>query len=42
MYYYDNMDEIENDFRKDDEWARLAETNLPSLIPREAREKLSG
>ena len=42
VYYYDNMEEIEDDFRKDEEWARWAEANLPSLIPRELKEKLGG
>jgi uncharacterized protein (DUF433 family) len=41
-YYFDNVEEIENDFRKDEEWARWAETNLPSRIPRELKEKLGG
>ena len=41
-YYYDNREEIENDFRNDEEWARWAEANLPSRIPRELREKLGG
>jgi uncharacterized protein (DUF433 family) len=39
-YYYDNIEEIESEFRKDQEWAQWAESNLPSLIPRELREKL--
>jgi len=41
-YYYDNLEEIENDFRNDDQWARWAEENLPSLIARELKEKLDG
>jgi len=41
-YYYDNVEEIENELRKDEEWARWAEANLPSLIPRELKEKLLG
>jgi hypothetical protein len=41
-YYYDNTDEIENEFRKDEEWAQWAEANLPSLIPRELKERLGG
>ena len=39
-YYFDNREEIEADFRTDDEWARWAEANLPSLIPKELKEKL--
>ena len=41
-YYYDNPEEIENEFRKDEAWAQWAEANLPSLIPRELKEKLGG
>ena len=41
-YYYDNVQEIENEFLNDEEWARWAEPNLPSLIPGEAKEKLGG
>jgi uncharacterized protein (DUF433 family) len=41
-YYFDNVDEIENEFRKDEEWARWAEPNCPSLIPPELKEKLGG
>jgi hypothetical protein len=37
-YYFDNRDEIQAEFRKDEEWARFAEANYPSLI----REKLGG
>jgi uncharacterized protein (DUF433 family) len=41
-YYFDNIEEIENEFRKDDEWARWAEANCPPLIPAELKEKLRG
>jgi uncharacterized protein (DUF433 family) len=41
-YYFDNQDEIEEEFRKDEEWARWAQANLPSLMPRELKEKLGG
>lgn len=41
-YYYDNIEEIESEFRKDQEWGRWAEANLPSLIPRELKEALGG
>lgn len=41
-YYFDHPDDIEKDFRNDEEWARWAEANSPSLIPREAKEKLVG
>ena len=39
-YYFDNREEIEADFRNDEEWARWAEANLPSLIPRELKERI--
>ncbi len=41
-YYYDHIDEIENDFANDVQWARWAENNLPSQIPPELKEKRSG
>ena len=41
-YYYDHVEEIEGDFRNDEERARWAEANLPSLIPPELKEKLVG
>lgn len=41
-YYFDNVEDIEKDFRNDEEWARWAEANCPSLIPRELKEKLVG
>jgi uncharacterized protein (DUF433 family) len=37
-YYFGNRGETEADFRSDEEWARFAEANYPSLI----KEKLSG
>jgi hypothetical protein len=41
-YYFDNVEDIQKDFRHDEEWARWAESNLPSLIPPELKEKLGG
>jgi hypothetical protein len=41
-YYYDNLGEIEADFRKDEDWARWADANLPSLVPRELKGKIGG
>jgi uncharacterized protein (DUF433 family) len=38
-YYFDHREEIESEFRKDEEWARWAEANCPSLIPPELKEK---
>jgi uncharacterized protein (DUF433 family) len=31
-YYFDNREEIEAEFRKDEEWARFAEANYPSRL----------
>jgi uncharacterized protein (DUF433 family) len=31
-YYFDNLEEIQGDFRKDEEWAKFAEAHYPSLI----------
>jgi len=41
-YYFDNAEEIQNEFRKDEEGARWAEANLPSQIPPELKVKLGG
>ena len=41
-YYFDNRQEIEDEFRKDDEWAEWVKANIPSKIPPELREKLRG
>lgn len=41
-YYYDNPDDIEKDFRNDEQWARWAAENCSSLIPREPKERLVG
>ena len=41
-YYFDNVEEIQDGFRKDEEWARWAEENLLSWIPSEMKEKLGG
>jgi uncharacterized protein (DUF433 family) len=37
-YYLDNREEIQGDFRNDEEWAKYAEANYPSLI----KERLRG
>ncbi len=37
-YYFDHREEIENDFRTDEDWAKFAQTNYPSIL----REKLGG
>lgn len=31
-YYFDNRAEVEADFRNDEEWAKFAEENYPSVI----------
>src|SRR5881409_36365 len=41
-YYYDNVEEIESEFAKDEEWARWAEASCPSLIPPGLKGKLGG
>jgi uncharacterized protein (DUF433 family) len=41
-YYFDNREEIEDEFRKSDEWAEWVRVNIPSKIPAELREKRSG
>jgi hypothetical protein len=41
-YYHDNRQEIEDEFRKAEEWAEWVKTNIPSKIPPELREKFGG
>ena len=41
-YYFDHVEEIQNDFRTDGEWSRWAEASCPTLIPRGLKENLSG
>ena len=41
-YYFDNRAEIEDEFRKSDEWANWVKANIPSKIPAELREKRGG
>jgi uncharacterized protein (DUF433 family) len=41
-YYFDNRQEIEDEFRKADEWAEWVKANIPSKIPPEVREKFGG
>lgn len=31
-YYFDNPEEIKEELRKDEEWAKFAEANYPSLL----------
>jgi uncharacterized protein (DUF433 family) len=38
-YYFDNRQEIEDEFRKSDNWAEWGKANIPSKIPAEFREK---
>lgn len=40
-YYYDNEDEIKEEFRKDDEWAKKIQAEIPSKIPPEIRKRFS-
>jgi uncharacterized protein (DUF433 family) len=37
-YYFDNPEEIKEDFRTDEAWGKFAEANYPSLL----RDKLRG
>jgi uncharacterized protein (DUF433 family) len=41
-YYFDNRQEIDDEFRKDDEWAEWIKTNIPSKIPADLRGGPSG
>lgn len=41
-YYFDNRQEIENEFRETEQWAEWAKLNAPSKIPAEAREGFGG
>ncbi len=41
-YYFDNRQEIEEDFRKSDQAAAWVKANIPSKIPPEVREKHGG
>lgn len=41
-YYFDNRQEIEDEFSKSDERAEWLKTNIPSKIPAELHEKRSG
>jgi uncharacterized protein (DUF433 family) len=36
-YYFDNRQEIDDEFRKSDEWAQWVTTNVPSKIPAQLR-----
>jgi uncharacterized protein (DUF433 family) len=38
-YYFDHREEIEDEFKKSDEWANWVKTNVPSKIPAELRGK---
>ena len=41
-YYFDHREEIEEEFRKADEWAERIKREIPSQIPPELRKKSSG
>jgi uncharacterized protein (DUF433 family) len=41
-YYFDNRQEIEEEFRKELEWAERIKATIPSKIPPELREKHGG
>jgi uncharacterized protein (DUF433 family) len=41
-YYFDNREEIQEEFRKAEEWAEWVKANIPSKIPAELRQKFGG
>ncbi|MGH7138071.1 MAG: DUF433 domain-containing protein [Pirellulales bacterium] len=41
-YYFDHSEEIEEEFRKEDEWAAKIKAEIPSKISPEAREQFRG
>jgi uncharacterized protein (DUF433 family) len=41
-YYFDNREEIQEEFHKDEEWAKFAEAQYPSLIKEKLTEKRGG
>src|SRR5438046_2325375 len=41
-YYFDNRQEIEDEFQKDEEWAGWMKANVPSKIPPELKERSGG
>ncbi len=41
-YYFDNQQEIEEEFRRADAWADWVKANIPSKVPAQLRETLGG
>lgn len=41
-YYFDNREEIAEEFRKAEEWAKKIQAEIPSKIPPEVRKRLHG
>ena len=41
-YYFDNRQEIEDEFRAADEWAERLKASVPSKIPTELKERIGG
>ena len=41
-YYFDNRQEIEDEFQTADQWAAWVKTTIPSKIPPELRGKIGG
>jgi uncharacterized protein (DUF433 family) len=41
-YDFDNRQEIEDEFRKGDEWAEWVKANVPSKIPADVKGRLGG
>jgi uncharacterized protein (DUF433 family) len=38
VYYFDNRQEIADEFRRDEDWAAWLQVNIPSKIPADFRE----
>lgn len=41
-YYFDNRQEIEEEFKQAEQWAETVKSKIPSKIPTELREKQGG
>ncbi|SRR5579883_2392457 len=41
-YYFDHREEVDEEFRKADEWAEWMKANIPSKIPPELRARPNG
>lgn len=41
-YYFDHSQEIEDEFRKEQEWGHWLKDHIPSKVPADLREKATG